>query len=403
MGAPITDQDRVILGDLTTVFTPPAECTVAVGMCEGCNVAWWGQTCADQTVRDGTNCWPTTTEGAPEPSQGPFLGWGFYSPGLMCPDGYTSACEAIEGSTSNYQHQFLMEPSETFVGCCPSGFKCANTNGQTCIWGVKSTSIATMSCDVAGNTINHDYTTLPNSAVSPPVNQLFLFAPMIQIAWQSSDRDDASITTTSISTGTSAATTTKPTTTTTTTTPGADANSSTTTTSTNPGLSTAAVAGIAVGAAVLFLLTLAAAIFIWRRKRNSNHLPPSVGGSKGSASDTISNPPTYAAVPGGPPSPDIIKGYGPYYGVVEIGQGHERVEAPGEGMGQPVEVPGGHGRVEMYAGSPAPPGYQVPPPGPPAGFQGQGGGYNYVGEGGAYQEQGGYGHGPVEMSAHRYG
>jgi hypothetical protein len=53
---------------------------------------------------------------------------------------------------------------------------------------------------------------------------------------------------------------------------------------------------------VLFLLILAATIFIWRRKRSQHHPP---GSSKGPGSDTISNPPAYTSVPSGSPSSDL--------------------------------------------------------------------------------------------------
>ncbi|KAL2165830.1 hypothetical protein VTG60DRAFT_3735 [Thermothelomyces hinnuleus] len=104
-----TGHHRTILGPLTTVFTPPAPCTYAVGWCSTCDVAWWGQTCAQSSVQDDTNCWPTTMDGAPEPSQAALYGRGFYSPGLECPEGYTTACTAIAGESSQWKVQFLME------------------------------------------------------------------------------------------------------------------------------------------------------------------------------------------------------------------------------------------------------------------------------------------------------
>jgi hypothetical protein len=407
----VINQQRVILGDLTTVFRPPDECTIAIGYCKTCFYAWWGQKCTDETVRDATDCWPTTTEGVPKPTLGPLSGWGFYSPGVMCPQGYTSACGATAGSTSDFVHQFQMKPSETFVGCCPSGFECSNLNGQTCVWTATETAIPTVSCGVDGASDNFGFTTVPNSAIS----ELLVFAPMIQIARQPSDRPFSIATTTSsssISVSTSSTNTNNP---------DADANASSTPNPTlatdSPTLSIGAIAGIAVGGGIVFLLILAAAIFIWRRKRSQHHPPGGGGGSsRGPGSDTISNPPAYTSVPGGSPTSDV-KQFQHYYaagGVVEIGQGEERVEAPGEGMG-PAEVSAqGHDRVELFAGAgggyPAPhhqqqqyqqqgqygqaPHHAPPPPG----FQGQGGMY-YVGEGGAYQPGG---HGAVEMPAQRY-
>lgn len=50
----------------------------------------------------------------------PFRGWGFYSPGLVCPHGYTSACTATAGGDAQWPVQFEMLEGETAVGCCPT-------------------------------------------------------------------------------------------------------------------------------------------------------------------------------------------------------------------------------------------------------------------------------------------
>ncbi|KAJ4287854.1 hypothetical protein N0V88_007565 [Collariella sp. IMI 366227] len=306
--ATLTNRGRAILGDLTTTFTPPAPCTTAIGLCETCNVAWWGQTCGMERPEDNASCWPTTTDGAPEAASA-FYGWGFYSPGLECPVGYTSACTAVEGGMSEWRVQFQMEAQETFVGCCPTGFNCHNQNGQTCIMKATSTELRTVSCD-AGSSTNFGFTTLPNV----DVKSMWLYAPMIQLAWKASDR------------------------------PGS------TTLSTD-----GAVAGIAVGAALLFLLALAAAILVWRRKRVAAR-----GGQHGalSASDAGASTQLPAYSDGGYDSANAAK----YYytgglveapatsGVYEVpGQGHGRVEVSGENLG-PVEMPGygrAPGAVEM--------------------------------------------------------
>ncbi|KAH6632447.1 hypothetical protein F5144DRAFT_603189 [Chaetomium tenue] len=326
-----TDRDRTILGPLTTIFTPPASCTIAVGLCKTCDVAWWGQTCGGGGEEDNTSCWPTTTEGVPEPTKLPLYGWGFYSPGLECPVGYTSACSAVEGVTSQWKHQFQMEPEETFVGCCPEGFKCDNLQGQTCLMRAKSTEIPTVSCE-DGASNNFGFTTLPNAAVTT----MNLYAPMIQLAWKASDRPQTS-------TLSSSGTTSAPTTTAPSSTSAADPNSPAIS---EPPLSTGAIAGIAIGGAALFLLTLAAAIFIWRRRRrhpnNTYHLGPGYPPSGGS------NAPSYSALRAGSPGMEDTKHY--YTGgAMEMAPGHGRAEAPSEGC-TPVEAPTeGHMRVEMAA------------------------------------------------------
>ncbi|KAK0733518.1 hypothetical protein B0T26DRAFT_745553 [Lasiosphaeria miniovina] len=100
---PQTADSRPILGPLTTTFTPPAPCLVPVGQCTTCTVAWNGQECAPSSgtfAQDAETCWPATTNGVPKVTL-PFAGWGFYSPGLVCPVGYTSACTAIAGVKSD--------------------------------------------------------------------------------------------------------------------------------------------------------------------------------------------------------------------------------------------------------------------------------------------------------------
>lgn len=124
-GSP-TNQERVILGPLTTTWTAPLSCSVAVQDCQTCSQAWAGQTCfaslavpssTKYGVQDNADCWPPRTfSSTPTP---PLVGWGFYSPGLDCPYGMTSACSATGGGSSGWQVQFSLLGKETAVGCCP--------------------------------------------------------------------------------------------------------------------------------------------------------------------------------------------------------------------------------------------------------------------------------------------
>jgi hypothetical protein len=228
-----------------------------------------------------------------------------------------------------------MEAEETFVGCCPEGFKCDNLQGQTCLMRAKSTQFPTISCE-GGSSNNFGFTTLPNRAVTA----MNLYAPMIQIAWKASDRPETS----TLSSATTGVTTSAPTTTVPNSTSTPDSPAPVTS---EPSISTGVIVGIAIGAAALFLLTLAAAIFIWRRRRHNNHLGGGgIGGDK--PSDSGSNSLPYAALRAD--SPGIIDTKHYYTGgVMEMGQGHERVEAPSEGC-TPVEAPvQGHERAEMCA------------------------------------------------------
>lgn len=111
---------RTIINSLTTTFTPPVTCTIPVIACPTCNYGWAAQTC-HTSVEDNTACWPSTSSGfLPSPTQ-PLWGWGFYSPGLICPKGYTSACTATATATTlgTWTPQWVMDAGETAVGCCP--------------------------------------------------------------------------------------------------------------------------------------------------------------------------------------------------------------------------------------------------------------------------------------------
>lgn len=288
----ITSRPRVILGPLLTTFTPPPPCTVGVGICSTCNVVFLGQTCAPSGAQDGTTCWPPTTSGAPTPK--PTLqGWGFYSPGVACPSGYTSRCSAVADSDREpgWPLQFLQEPGETAVGCCPTGFNCHNQNGQTCIAIARTTTVGTVTCK-SGRSEGFEFATVPN--VAGGVASLNIFAPMIQIAWRAEDRPPEESRTSSSRTtrsGSSSGTT-----------PGVvgggggdqddrdmdgglpslnnpggggavpSGGSGVPSSSSSPGgggggLSTPAIIGISVGVTIVVLGAILGAAFVWWRKR----------------------------------------------------------------------------------------------------------------------------------------
>ena len=131
MSATTTAPSRsALLGPLTTVFTPPPACTVAVMNCNTCNIGWLAQTCyssnsAQQNASGEPSCWPSQTS----TRHGTLAGYGFYSPGLVCPSGYTTACAAagtaktavpgLAGGTV-FPFQYSLFPGETAVGCCPT-------------------------------------------------------------------------------------------------------------------------------------------------------------------------------------------------------------------------------------------------------------------------------------------
>lgn len=123
-----TNQLRTILGPLTTTYTPPLSCTVQVqssGSLFGVNnqvnnLAYQAQRCfGANEYTDNTACWPPATVTAPSPV-GTLATWGFYSPGLVCPIGMTTACYATGGGSSGWQVEFSLLAQETAAGCCPT-------------------------------------------------------------------------------------------------------------------------------------------------------------------------------------------------------------------------------------------------------------------------------------------
>lgn len=130
---------RSVIGPLTTTFTRPSSCSSlfsGFSTLTGSFEAYQAQSCIDPVsieygYEEYTNigaapygidahCWPSGPGNTP--------GGGPYSPGLFCPDGYTTACSAAlsEGGSqpsfaegSSFPFQFSLLPGETAAGCCP--------------------------------------------------------------------------------------------------------------------------------------------------------------------------------------------------------------------------------------------------------------------------------------------
>ncbi|AEO56647.1 hypothetical protein MYCTH_2048823, partial [Thermothelomyces thermophilus ATCC 42464] len=222
-----------LLGPLTTAWSMPDSCTVHVRNCATCNEGFRGQQCVSGQPEDHTTCWPPAVK-ANEPPQHPFVGWGFYSPGLVCPSGYTTACTAEYGGRPEWEIEFTLIPGETAVGCCPEGFKCTNKNGNTCIAVETGLRVATGFC--SGSQL------ADLAQATFPAFVVFL-APMFQLNFQSSDLVTSTARPpTSASSGQSGG---------------------------GSGLSTGATAGIAVGAALggVLLGILAIVLFIRNRRK----------------------------------------------------------------------------------------------------------------------------------------
>lgn len=176
---------RTNLGPFTTEWKYPDRCTVPVTDCSSCTNAWQGQTCGNnkdntQGVLDDTDCWPPRKSSI---SAGNAVnGWGFYSPAFECPQGYEKACTATGPETGNFNFQFSIQDDERVIGCCPSGYTCAQPGGpQTCTTIASRGSLQVASCSNQKTVLN--WLTLPatvtdeTSTVS--LDGITIFAPMI--------------------------------------------------------------------------------------------------------------------------------------------------------------------------------------------------------------------------------
>ncbi|KAK4188176.1 hypothetical protein QBC35DRAFT_496843 [Podospora australis] len=333
-GLTFTGRTGTWLGPLTTAWAMPNECKVAVVNCATCEEGFRGQQCvtdggAPSTGRaqDHTTCWPPARSQAGKPTW-PFVGWGYYSPGLACPTGYYEACTAIEGERPDWEIEFTLRPEETAVGCCPTGYSCTNRNGNTCVAVITpgtSTAVPTGTCS-GSNMITKlaafpDIITMTNSARQAVVTErpaMTLLAPMFQLNFKSSDKETETSSETS-------STTSSRTFTTSTSIPGGgtgnnnsppdlgndninasdtDNSSNLIASPSNNGLSTGAIAGIAVGAALagILLAAFVACLFIQKRRRDRSNQPlppydgaPEVAGPGHQPSMYSKPPPLYGS------------------------------------------------------------------------------------------------------------
>lgn len=118
-----TSSTRVVIGPMTTIFTPPAPCftDVAVGTYPGAPhiFAFPNQECDDSNnFNFATTCWPPFSYPNLVDMGASVALWGFYSPAFSCPSGYVSAASATASGSSNYIPTYSMLPDETAVACC---------------------------------------------------------------------------------------------------------------------------------------------------------------------------------------------------------------------------------------------------------------------------------------------
>ena len=194
--------EQRLLGPLTTTFTEPPNCNIYVyGL-------WRGQHCSRNTPVDFFLCWPPVTATIPDP---PFSGLGYYSPGLICPDGYTSACattvssdsasdnasviQKAASSTDLPEFSFRFPPStigERAVGCCTTGFSCAYDpmfHAQTCL-ATSPLNVWTGICEsdnIVSITTTVAFVSMQSGQATTIGTGYTLSAPLFQLNYQLSD------------------------------------------------------------------------------------------------------------------------------------------------------------------------------------------------------------------------
>lgn len=123
---------RQILGPLTTPWKQPDGCSVIVRRDSSyTGELWQGQSCqmtassavqSSWWIHEAAECFPPRTAGATTPTQSWFDNWGFYSPGIACPVGWTMACSTtlgMDGRGLALLDPMTLQAGETAAGCCP--------------------------------------------------------------------------------------------------------------------------------------------------------------------------------------------------------------------------------------------------------------------------------------------
>lgn len=141
--------ERANLGPLTTQWTPPASCSVPI-LEDACSAtectAYYGFMCshtigssvgfftsgslssstvsvftANYKMTVDTACFPPITLDLKPSYESRLNGYGYYSPGLECPSGYSKGwLLAPDGKgRRDWAPQVATAPGETVAGCCP--------------------------------------------------------------------------------------------------------------------------------------------------------------------------------------------------------------------------------------------------------------------------------------------
>lgn len=173
------------LGPLITAFTAPLSCSMLFNTGLGSRCYDGVETPSFQSSNDDTRCWPLAT--VTVPTGAALSGFGFYSPGLQCPSGYTTACyDQAVGSAPAFNFNFppAADVQESVAGCCPTGYACTLSYGNQACHSHGLTTNRVGPC--IGSSLNVTATTPYSGDV---------YAPLIQLNWQRSDTATATATT----------------------------------------------------------------------------------------------------------------------------------------------------------------------------------------------------------------
>ncbi|GAB1317747.1 hypothetical protein MFIFM68171_07957 [Madurella fahalii] len=136
------------LGALTTTFRPPSDCNTPY-VYDSELFGRWGNSCTlSSSSRFGlhrTECYPG--DYAAYINDGEVTqSIAVYSPGLMCPSGWSAACSVSRrsGEPPPSKGQFItpadwyiwnmIKEGETAIGCCPSRYTCEDLDHWYCEW-----------------------------------------------------------------------------------------------------------------------------------------------------------------------------------------------------------------------------------------------------------------------------
>ncbi|KAH7021507.1 uncharacterized protein B0I36DRAFT_367908 [Microdochium trichocladiopsis] len=264
------------LGPLTSIWTPPVACynTVLACLSLPCSSGYPAQTCESTAassllwVHWAVDCFP------PYPST--FDLWGYYSPGVFCPDGFTIAATQVgDGIGVAASGALPLDPTQTGAVCCPTvySYDYINNGDQRCVR--KLTGRTAFAAQICGVTIQNVQMNLPTTyhpttanGVGPVVTVTTndFFWPAVRIVWQESDLsliDDAAASGMTASPSAAVSAIASPT---------ANGVGPVVTVSPNPksgGLSPGAIAGIVAGIVVALALLVLAVWLILRHRRRA--------------------------------------------------------------------------------------------------------------------------------------